>query len=333
MNSFQTDFNRRIWVAMSAGGAHMTRTNHLSLRAIPRLAALALILNGCSSFATAPLAPAQNGTRLQARGSQDLYIGNILGGVLLYSTGKNPRQVGDITDGLPRVTSVWVDQQGVLYAFTDNRSYPYETIEEFEQGSSSPFFSLVLKHYGELVAADAQQNVYAQGANGYGQQVIDVYPPGSQSFANEYVVPTIGQVSGPEGMAFDSTGALLVGVFALAQNRQGQVGAVFRLDAGSGTFVNLSLQKAYGGLIATDAAGNLYVGGGRLISVYAPGDTIPSRTVHVKDTIVTLTAASNGTLYVDTYEGGIAVYPPGKRHSKTSFIPQAQVSGLALGPG
>jgi sugar lactone lactonase YvrE len=161
--------------------------------------------------------------------------------------------------------------------------------------------------------------------------VIDVYPPDSQKLAHEYVVPSIGQISGPEGMAFDTTGTLLVGVFALANNKQGQVGAVFRLEA-SGTFVNLNLQKAYGGLIATDAKGNLYVGGGTVISVYAPGATSPSRIIHVKDTIVTLTAASDGKLYVDTYQGGISVYAPGKDHLKRSFDPQAQVSGLALGP-
>ncbi|MBV8372456.1 MAG: hypothetical protein JOY69_04280 [Candidatus Eremiobacteraeota bacterium] len=265
-----------------------------------------------------------------AGGSQDLYIGNILGGVLLYSTGKNPEQVGDITDQLPRVTGVWLDHTGVLYAFVDNRNNPYETIEEFQPGANSPFFSLVVQHYGSIVAADAHQNVYAQGTNGQDQQVIDVYPPGSQVFSNEYVVPSIGRVSGAQGMAFDSSGALLVGVAALDNNRQGQIGGVFRLDASSGTFVNLNLQKAYGGLIATDAAGNLYVGGARFIYVYAPGATSPSRVVHTKETIVALTAASDGTLYVDTYQGGIAVYPPGRDHPRDSFAPQAQVSGLAL---
>jgi hypothetical protein len=319
----------------------MAAAHHVWLRVIPRLAAIALALTGCSSLASAPIAPGSADatplgralTDRPASGSQDLYIGNILGGVLLYSTGKNPHQVGDITDQLPRVTSVWVDQKGVLYAFTDNRSYPYETIEEFEPGAISPFFSLVLKHYGGLVAADAQQNVYAQGANAQSQQVIDVYPPGSQSYAHEYVVPSFGRESGIDGMAFDSTGALLVGGFALAHNHQGQVGAVLRLDASSGTFVNLNLQKDYGGLIATDAAGNLYVGGGRVISVYAPGATNPSRFVRTKSTILAVTAASDGTLYVDTYFGGIVVYAPGKDHSKNSFSLQAQVSGLALGPG
>jgi hypothetical protein len=319
----------------------MAGTNGIASRAIPRLAAIALALTGCSSFATAPMATAPIAqdrahvmplTPRPARGSKDLYIGNILGGVLLYSTRKSPRQVGDISDQLPRVTSVWVDQTGVLYAFTDNREYPYETIEEFKPRAQSPFFSLVLEHYGNFAAADAHQNVYAQGENSVGESVIDVYPPGSQKFANEYVVPSIGAESGPAGIAFDSTGALLVGVAALANNRQGQIGAVFRLDS-SGTLRNLHLRKAYGGLIATDGAGNLYVGGGEVISIYAPGMTKPSRIVRTQDTIVSLTAASDGTLYVDTGEADIAVYPPGEDEPKNSFDPQAQVSGLALGPG
>jgi hypothetical protein len=322
----------------------MPASNRTSSRSTLGFAAIALALAGCSSLAGAPATASLNASNgahaarlgrtlgnTPATGSQDLYIGNILGGVPLYSTGKNSHEVGDITNGLPRVTSVWVDQTGVLYAFTDNRQYPYETIEEFKPGGTSPFFSLVLKRYGAIVAADSAQNVYAQGENGQGQQVVDVYPPGSQGVASEYVVPSIGRVSAPQGLAFDSTGALLVGVAALASNKQGQVGAVFRLDAGSSTFVNLNLNKAYGGLIATDRAGNLYVGGGELISVYAPGATSPSRIVHTRDTTVTLTAASDGTLYVDTY-AGITVYAPGKKKSKNSFVPQAQVSGLALGP-
>jgi hypothetical protein len=324
----------------------MPGSSRTSLRAIRGLSVIALALAGSSSLAVAQTTVALGvphgayatfpGKALEnsaASGSQDLYIGNILGGVLLYSTGKNPHQVGDVANDLPRVTSVWVDQTGVLYAFTDNAQYPYETIEEFKPGAGSPFFSLVLQRYGSLVAADSMQNVYAQGENPQGQQVIDVYPPGSQSFANEYVVPSIAEESGPEGIAFDSSGALLVGVAAFANNRQGEVGAVFRLSAGSSTFVNLNLQKAYGGLIATDGAGNLYVGGGRLISVYAAGATTPSRIIHTKEPIVTLTTASNGTLYVDTYGGEITVYAPGKKSSRNSFVPQAQVSGLALGPG
>jgi hypothetical protein len=318
-------------------------SNGLASRSIYGLAAIALALAGCSSLAEAPAtgvgvpttqAPMTHENR-PASGSQDLYIGNILGGVPLYSTGKNPHEVGDITDKLPRVTSAWVDQTGVLYAFTDNPQYPYETIEEFEPGSTSPFFSLTLQHYGTIVAADSAQNVYAQGEaviDGQGQQVIDVYPPGSQNYANEYVVPPIGRVSEPQGMAFDSTGALLVGVAALASNKRGQVGAVFRLNASSSTFLNLNLKKAYGGAIATDGAENLYVGGGTLISVYAPGATSPSRIVHTKGPLITLMAASNGTLYVDTSTGGITLYAAGKVKSKNSFVPQAQVSGLALGP-
>ena len=304
----------------------------LTRRSIPGLAAIAFALAGCASLGGTPPAVGLAAPDRATTRSRDLYLANILGGVPLYSTGKNPHEVGDITNSLPRVTGVWVDRTGVLYAFTDNRSYPYETIEEFEPGGQSPFFSLVLQRYGSIVAADSAQNVYAQGVNGQGQAVIDVYPPGSQSIAHEYVVPTIGTISAPVGMAFDSTGALLVGVASLAQNKQGQVGAVLRLNASSSTFVNLNLTKAYGGLIAMDASGNLYVGGANLISVYPSGETAPSRVIHTRDTIVALTVAADGTLYVDTYKG-IVVYAPGKRTSKRSFVPQAQVSGLALGPG
>jgi hypothetical protein len=56
--------------------------------------------------------------------------------------------------------------------------------------------------------------------------------------------------------------------------------------------------------------------------------------VHAKAPIVTLTAAADGTLYVSfTGVDEISVYPPGKSQSKRSIDPEAQVSGLALGPG
>ncbi len=310
----------------------MPSRNRISLRSIHGFAALALALAGCSSFAGAPVTtPLAAPDAAPAKGSQDLYIANILGGVPLYSTGKSPREVGDITDELPRVTSVWVDQKGVLYAFSDNRQYPYETIEEFKPHATSPFFSLVLQHYGSFAVADSAQNVYAQGTNDSGQQVMDEYPPGSQSISNEYVVPSIGRVSGPEGIAFDSSGALLVGVAALANNRQGQVGQVFRLSAGSSKFVSLKLKKASGGVLAIDGAGNLYVAGGELVSVYPSGETKASRVIHVNAEIAALTAAGDGTLYVDKLNSAIEVYPPGSDTPTESFIPEAQVSGLALG--
>lgn len=316
----------------------MYGNNHGSWRSFHVLAGVALALAGCTSAAGTPATEAPMLSAPisgPAVSSQGLYIGNIQGGVPIYSTGKNPHEVGDITNGLPRVTDVWVDKKGVLYAFTDNGKYPYETIEEFKRGDQSPFFSLTLERYGSLVAADSKQNVYAQGEaaiSGSEQQVIDVYPPGSQKYTDEYVVPSIGKESGVGGMAFDSTGALLVGVVAFATNKQGQVGAAFRLDAGSGMFVNLNLKKDYGGLIALDAAGNLYAGGGTLISVYPPGATKPSRMVHTTSTITSLTAAPDGTLYVDIYNGGISIYPPGEGNPKESFSPDAQVAGLALGP-
>lgn len=316
----------------------MGHVSYFPLRTILRTA-ITLAFVGCTAQGSTPMSvvPAPGASTLVQRGAraaQDLYIGNILGGVLLYSTGKNPAEVGDITDQVPRVTSVWVDQKGVLYAYSDNRSEPYETIEEFEPGASSPFFSLAVKRYGAFAVADAQQNVYAQAENSQAQQVIDVYPPGSQSYTNEYVVPSLGQISGPESMAFDSNGALLVGVVSLAQNRQGQISAVFRLDQSSGMFENLNLQKTRGGLIATDAAGHLFVGGNKTISVYGAGATKASRVIHTQNGIVALTAASDGTLYV-AQEGssGIVIYPPGKDHAKSGFDPEAQVSGLALGPG
>src|SRR5579871_4893854 len=100
----------------------MPGSDGLFLRSIFGLAAIALALGGCSSTAVTPAGQLPMTRALgnrPATGAQDLYIGNILGGVLLFSTGKNPQEVGDITNQLPRVTSVWVDHTGVLYAFTD----------------------------------------------------------------------------------------------------------------------------------------------------------------------------------------------------------------------
>ena len=74
------------------------------------------------------------------------------------------------------------------------------------------------------------------------------------------------------------------------------------------------------------------MGGGGFISVYAPGATTPTRIIHPKETVTSLTVASNGTLYAATYNSGILIYGPGKEKPKNSIRPEAQVAGLALGP-
>jgi hypothetical protein len=100
----------------------------------------------------------------------------------------------------------------------------------------------------------------------------------------------------PAGLAFDSTGALLVGESLF----DGKItGAVYRLPAGSQTFTNLGLHKAPGGAIAVDAAGNLHAGGDD-IAMYPPNSQKPSRTISTEEEVAALTVDANGELYVGT---------------------------------
>lgn len=294
----------------------------------------AVFTGGCAVNSGAPqaltsVAPA-NFSQLAVRPghvNQKLYISNIDGSVLVYSV-STEQQVQTITDGVSRPGGVWVDKRGVFYAVNLPDQYYQTSLPEYKPNAQTPFRTITdgIVNCGD-VAVDGKLNVYVTGVDtANGEPFVEIYPKNELSPAETLTIPTQG-LSGVEGLAFDSTGALLIGEII----DEGNGGAVYRLPAGSQTFTSLHLQKAPGGAIAVDQAGNLYVGGGNNVVVYTPGSRKPSRKIYVSNGVVALAVEPNGELYVGTREG-ISVYEPGSKEAKTTFNVEALIGGIALSP-
>jgi sugar lactone lactonase YvrE len=292
--------------------------------------ALALLATGCSGGTGTPLAASPAAVAAHVRGvapqaSQKLYISNIDGSVLVYSPASQTL-LQTITDGATRPGGLWVDRHGVLYAVNLPDGYYQTSLPEYKPSAPSPFRTITdgIVNCG-AVAADAHENVYVTGLDTVnGDYFLEVYPKGTLSPSETLTIPheTLG---GPASMAFDSTGALLVGEI----QGEGSSGAVYRLAPGSQTFTKLTLQKDPGGAIAVDGSGNLYAGGNDTVAVYAPNAKKPSRTFIVQGGVSALTVDASGKLYVGT-RAGISIYAPGAKAPESSFDVQALIGGLAL---
>ena len=256
---------------------------------------------------------------------EELYISNIDGSVLVYSPASETL-LQTITDGATRPGGIWVDRHGVLYAVNLPDGYYQTSLPEYKSGAGSPFRTITdgIVNCG-AVAVDTHENVYVTGLDTTnGNYFLEVYPKGKLSPSETLTIPheTLGS---PASMAFDSSGALLVGEI----QGEGSSGAVYRLPPGSQTFTKLTLQKDPGGAIAVDGSGNLYVGGNDTVAVYAPNAKKPTRTFIVQNGVSALTVDAKGKLYVGTGEG-ISIYAPGAQKPESSFAVQALIGGLAL---
>ena len=312
---------------------------------------LAALAAGCvggvggSSFSGASsggLTPSQ-AANVAAKSQQKLYIANVFGSVLVYSAGKNPQLLQTITDGVPKPFSLWVDDTGILYALNATYRSSPPNVAEYEPGAESPFFVLTndIPNFG-YVAVDSSQNVYVTGAIGSGgQAILELFSKGSSNPSETLNVPTSGKLSGSDSLTFDPSGDLLVGILSLEKKDD----AVFRLPPGSQTFTNLGLKKMPAAQIAADAAGNIYAGGGgdagiRTIAVYAPGQTKPTRKIHLSQLaigVTALTVSANGRLYVASQVSTqhlVYEYAPGASKPDVTLDIAASVEGqgLALSP-
>lgn len=260
-----------------------------------------------------------------AHSNQKLFISNIDGSVIVYSAGSKPSLLQTIVAGVPRPGGIWVDKRGALYAVNVPDGSYQTSLAEYKPGTDSPFRTITngIVNCG-AVAVDSRETTYVTGIDtSNGSFFLEIYPEGKRSPSQTLAIPHSG-VGGPAGLAFDSSGALLVGELLLGS------GAVYRLPRGSQTFTNLNLRNAPGGSIGVDKAGNLYVGGNNAVAVYASGATRPKRTIRVRNLIDAITVAPSGELYVAS-TGSIAEYAPGAKEPGRSFNVEALVGGLALG--
>ncbi len=213
----------------------------------------------------------------------------------------------------------------------------YQTsLAEYKPAAGSPFRTITDGIVNcANVAVDKHGNVYVTGVDTSNKSIfLEVYPKGQLRPANTLTIPYSGAVR-VTGLAFDSSGALLIGESVYLKP-----GVVYRLAPGSQNFTNLNLQNAPGGTIAVDKAGNLYAGSGtsagkQAIAVYSPNSTSPSRVIQLQNILDALTVEPNGALYAATSGNGrahISVYAPGSNNPIQTFEVAASVDGLALSP-
>ncbi len=296
--------------------------------------ALSILAAGCSGSTGSLLATntipgtAQAASALSAHSSSKLYVSTLDGGsVVVYST-NTFTLLQTITDGVPRPGGVWADNRGVFYAVNvPDQSYQ-TSLPEYKPGAGAPFRTITngIVNAGN-VAVDSNENVYVTGVRTQDASIfLEIYPRGQMTPAETLTVPHTG-LGAAAGLAFDATGALLVGESLFGKVK----GAVYRLPAGSQTFTNLDLKKAPGGAIALDSAGNLYAGGNNSVVVYPPSSQTPARTIDVQQGVSAIAVDASGELYVGTF-GAVAVYAPGAKKPTTSLSIPGHAGGLALSP-
>jgi len=305
--------------------------------------AFAVSAAGCdgganSAFNTLPgsIVNAARGENPSAKSAAKLYVANAGGGVFAYSTASNHALLQTITDGVPSPGGIWVDDHQILYVVNASESSKQGSIAEYKPGASAPFRTITNGIVNcQYVAADKHENVYVACIdNASSSFTLEIYSKGQLNPAKTITIPTAkNSLSRLSGLAFDSTGALLVGESVYFQQ-----GVVYRLAPGSQSFTNLNLRNATGGTIAVDKAGNLYVGSGssagdQVIGIYPPNSTSPSVEITAQNILYALAVEPSGELYVETGGGGppqISVYPPGGVNPLQTFDVGAAGSGLAL---
>jgi hypothetical protein len=316
----------------------MDRCSSSVARVLGPAIVLAIFAAGCGgagSTFSRPLVEAVGQSRKAnsyAQTTQKLYVANTAGSVSVYSTGSNPTILQTISDGVPKPGGIWVDNGNYLYAVNLPGQSPQTNLPEYKPGATHPFRTIINGIVNcDYVAVDGQRNVYVAGmANS--SFFLEIYPKGQLSPAQTLTIPHP-NASRLSGLAFDLTGALLIGESIYLQK-----GVVYRLAPKSHNFTDLKLQHATGGTIAVDGVGNLYVGSGssagdQRVTVYPSNSPSPSRKIELQNELLALAVDSDGTIYTESSGNGsvqISVYPPGGGKPLQSFVVAGGGGGLAL---
>lgn len=266
---------------------------------------------GCATSASGPMTPT---IRSAAQGALTdaptqfrnvLYVSDQLDkAVLAYPSSEklnNPSPVETIQfNVIPE--GLWVDRAGILYAALSDQlpSQPGE-VQEFKPGQTSPFVTIT-DGIGrpENLTVGSDGTLYVDQENGLSVEILE-YLPGKTSPSKTLSVSGKGQPNAG-GMTLDSHGNLYVSA-AFADGPRHVL--VYRFAPNQTIGKNLHLRDTgVGQGLASDAQGNLYVGGpNQGISVYGPGQTEPNRIIHAPSGQVDglFTVTRSGQLYVTSY--------------------------------
>jgi hypothetical protein len=205
------------------------------------------------------------------RPSQIYWGNNLNNTVTIFSVGKNPKQEGQITEGLSSPQRLFVDTSRNLYV--TNNGYgqsPYGDITIYARGATSPKLTItdgVDNPTGLTV--DAAGTVYC--ANVTFPATITEYPAGESS--PSLTIP-LGSDNLPEYLATDASDNLYVSMLG---------GNVWKFAPGSTNGTNLNLQIGQAGALEVDRAGNIVVvdESASTLDFFAAGQTAPKKTLTV----------------------------------------------------
>lgn len=310
-------------------------------------AAGTLLLAACSNSSPSAFvpggAPGQPVAALQAAASDSgvrpartarvLYIADYdgkpgLGQIHVYSAGmKNPHQIGLITNGTGRPTGLWVDDRNYLYAANQANLDP-ASVTEFKPGAASPFFTISnFKGYPESVAVDAQHNVYVnESVQDHGW--VQVFAPGSNTPLRSIDTGVAGYAFEAGSMAFDPQGNLIVAEQAKLLLH------VVKIAPGSSiaTPLNLNLNNITGPGLGIDKAGNIYIASSQAgtASVFAPGQTQPSRTISGAGGYGLSWVTPDGAFYEASGESTVIEVAPGANSPTATITCTCSAQGVAV---
>jgi sugar lactone lactonase YvrE len=271
----------------------------------------------------------------RARTERVLYVANIdgqpgLGNILVYSASmKNPQLLRTISNGTGRPFGLWVDAKNNLYVANEYDKDP-PSVTEFKPGASSPFFTITnFKGIPGSVAVDASRNVWVNESV-QDQGYVEEFAPGSNTAKAIFYTGVGGYAFDAGSMAFDPQGDLVVAEQAKLQLQ------IVKLAPGATTFepVNLDLKNnnIIGPGMGIDKAGNIYVASSETatVSVFAPGQTEPSRTISNVAAYGLTWVTAAGALYQASGVGGVEEVAPGASSPTNTFGCECSAQGVAV---
>jgi sugar lactone lactonase YvrE len=310
-------------------------------RRIVLLFAAAGLLAGCSSqpSSSVPAAAPNTGqsiarANLASHDGRFVYVADIdgqpgVGQVLVYTGDmQNPQFVRAITTGTGRPFGLWVDGAGTLYVANEPDKYE-ASVAEFKPGASSPFFFITsFKGYPASVAVGTDRVVYVNESDedeGY----VQVFAPGSAVAKRTIDTHVGGYAFTPGSMAFDRQGNLVVA------EQAGLKLQIVEIIKGTSKVKPLNLDlngnNITGPGLGIDKAGNMYVGSSstETVSVFAPGQTEPSRTISPVAAYGLMNVLPDGTVYEASGEYTVTEIAPGSNSPTTTFSCQCSAQGVA----
>jgi sugar lactone lactonase YvrE len=260
-----------------------------------------------------------------------LYVADIdgqpgLGQIHVYTAAtKNPQQLRLITQGAGRPFGLWVDSKNVLYVANEANKLP-ASVTEFKPGASSPFFTITdVKGQPGSVAVDRAGNVYVN-ENVQDEGWVQVFAPGQNTPERSIDTGIGGYAFDPGSVAFDPQGNLIVAEQAKLALQ------MVKIAPGSSQPIrmNLDLTNIVGPGMGIDKAGNIYVASsaGASVSVFAPGQTEPSRTISNVPAYGLTWVTADGAVYQASGVSSVSEVAPGASEPTTTI--QVSAQGVAV---